>query len=90
MARAKTLEQQIEAYRRLHRHFDLYGSVRVIDFDDASAVEYQALRHLKRRIGVYDLRIAAIAKSQRATLLTRNIADFGQVPGLSIEDWTRP
>ena len=90
MARAKSLEQQIEAYRRLHRHLEIYSGIRVIDFDEPSAVEFQSLRHLKRHIGVYDLRIAAIAKSKQAKLITRNTADFEQVPGLPIADWTRP
>lgn len=89
MARAKTFEQQIEAYRRLHRHLDVYAQIHVIDFDESAAVAFQALKHLKRRIGVYDLRIAAIAISREATLISRNLGDFTQVPGLSVEDWTR-
>jgi len=36
-----------------------------------------------------DLRIAAIVLSRDATLLSGNLADFREVPGLKVEDWTR-
>ncbi|WP_395092089.1 hypothetical protein [Armatimonas sp.] len=35
-----------------------------------------------------DLKIASIALSNQATLLTRNLRDYSKVPGLRCEDWT--
>jgi tRNA(fMet)-specific endonuclease VapC len=86
-SRTRSLEQQIEAYRRLHRHLDVYGTIIVLDFDESSAAEFQRLARRRIRIGTLDLRIAAIVLARDATLLSRNLADFRQVPGLNVEDW---
>lgn len=90
VAGARKLVQLIEAYRRLHQHLDVYRVIRVLDFDEPAAVEYQNLKHLQNRIGAFDLRIASIVISRAATLLTRNRVDFQRVPGLQFADWTRP
>ena len=56
-----------------------------------AAVQAEALvsdlRTQDIRIGTQDLRIAAIALVQGATVVTSNTHDFAQVPGLAIEDW---
>ena len=89
VARARSASQQLEAYRRLRRHLDNYRQVVVVDFDEAAIEEFERLRRTKIRIGTMDVKIAAIALSRSAVLLTRNAADFSRVPNLEFEDWTR-
>jgi tRNA(fMet)-specific endonuclease VapC len=89
MSRARKLAAQVEAYRRLKRHLDNYRSMPVLDFDAKAAAEYDDLRRQKLRIGTVDMKIAAIALANDATLLTRNRLDFKEVRGLKFEDWTR-
>ena len=89
VARARTMEQQAEAYRRLRRHLDNYRQIAVLDFDEAAIEVFQLLRRQRVRTGAMDLKIAAIVLSRDATLLSRNLADFAKVPGLRVEDWTK-
>ena len=88
VARARTLGQQVEAYRRLRRHLDVYRTAKVLDFDEQAATQFQRLKQARLGVGTMDLRIAAIALIHDATVLTRNAVDFGKVPKLQIEDWT--
>lgn len=45
------------------------------------------LERIGRTIGHNDLLIAAHARALNATLVTRNVREFGRVPGLAVEDW---
>ncbi len=87
-AKARTLVQQIDAYRKLRRHLLVYRMIEVLDFDESAAIIFQRLKQSRLRIGTMDLKIAAITLAHDATLLTRNLADFRRVPNLKIEDWT--
>jgi tRNA(fMet)-specific endonuclease VapC len=87
-ARGRSLEQQVNAYRKLKRHLDIYLGLNVLEFTMKAAREFERLRTLRVRIGSMDLKIAAIALTTDATLLTRNLKDFGRVPGLRLENWT--
>ena len=49
---------------------------------------YQEWRSQKIRLGTHDLRIAAICVAHMARLISRNLRDFDQVPGLQVEYWT--
>ena len=62
---------------------------RVLPFDSAAALAYAGLFAVRRRAGrpaaTIDLMIAAIARSQSASLVTRNVADFAGC-GISVID----
>ena len=84
------MEQYVEAVRRLLATLDFLRERTVLAFDDRAAVEFKQLKAAKIRIGTMDLRIASIALVHGATLVTANVSDFRKVPGLAVEDWTKP
>jgi len=88
VARANTTQRQVEAYQRLRAHIERFRKTPLIDYDAAAAAEFDRLRRARVRIGTMDLKIAAIALANDMTLLTRNLTDFGKVPGLRAEDWS--
>jgi tRNA(fMet)-specific endonuclease VapC len=88
-AKARTLLKQVDAYRQLRRHVEMYKLLKVLDFDERAAAEFQNLQRGKTGVGPMDLKIAAIVIVQGATLLSCNLRDFGKVSGLRVEDWTR-
>ncbi|MBE9009427.1 type II toxin-antitoxin system VapC family toxin [Pseudanabaenaceae cyanobacterium LEGE 13415] len=87
-ARAETIGQQVEAYQQLKSQLMNYCVIPILEFDTNAGQEFQRIRKLYPRLGVMDLKIAAIALVNQAVVLTRNQRDFGQIVGLSIEDWT--
>lgn len=88
IARCKEVSEQVVGYQRLHRFLESYRNTPVLDFDDKAALVFSNLRKRKIRIGTMDLKIAAIVIANKAILVTRNLSDFQQVPGLVAEDWT--
>jgi tRNA(fMet)-specific endonuclease VapC len=64
----------------------------VVSFDDSAGTEFDRLRGTKklRKIGRADLLIASIALAHQATLATRNLRHFREVPGLYVENWADP
>ncbi len=61
----------------------------VVAVDGTAAAQFDRLRQIKnlKRIGRADLLIASIALAERATLVTRNLRHFRQIPGLNLENW---
>ncbi len=88
IARCKNLDEQVVGYERLHRFLESYRNTPVVDFDEKAAKVFDELRARKIRIGTRDLKIASIVIANKGLLVTRNLSDFEQVPGLIAEDWT--
>ncbi len=67
--------------------YDMFLSqIAILPFDELCAKAYASLP-FKRH--AFDRLIGAHAKSVDATMVTANLADFDDIPGLKIEDWTR-
>jgi tRNA(fMet)-specific endonuclease VapC len=88
VARARDIAGVLDGYRVFSMLLTFFCQVQVLSFDMGAAAMFNVLRAQKVRIGTMDLRIAAIALTNNLTVLTRNLRDFTQVPGLTVEDWT--
>jgi tRNA(fMet)-specific endonuclease VapC len=87
--RARTRDGIIRGYSMLESILRTYSLAPVLPFDSDALDWFDRLSTQRLRVATMDLRIASIALSRGLILLTRNVSDFGKVPGLSTEDWTR-
>jgi tRNA(fMet)-specific endonuclease VapC len=85
--RANSSRQQVFGYEKLAGLLEYLAEFELAAFDNEAADEFDRLKRSKIRIGTMDLKIAAIALTRRATLLSANLRDFEQVPGLRVENW---
>jgi len=85
---AKNSAGLVRGYALLERLPADYLAFGLLPFDSSAATSYDRLIGLNLRIGTMDLRLAAIALSRQLSVLTRNLRDFGRVPGLLCEDRT--
>lgn len=63
----------------------LFATFPVLPFDQAAAERYRAIPF---RRGTFDRLIAAHALSLDLTLISNNVRDFANIPGLAVENWT--
>ena len=91
LLRKATQSERLErAYRELAEAARLFGRLTILDFDRPAMARFDSLVRQKLNVKKNDLRIAAIALEVGAVVVTRNVRDFGRVPGLLVEDWLRP
>lgn len=79
--------------KTLHLLENFLRPLEVVDFTSADATTYAQLRAKLERagtpIGPLDTLIAAQAVSRKLVLVTNNEREFGRVPGLRLENWSR-
>ena len=71
----RKVSEQLFPYARLGSLISFWNIWRILPFDEAAAVQFQLLRS-RVRIGTQDLKIASIALTHRAKLVTANAIDF--------------
>jgi tRNA(fMet)-specific endonuclease VapC len=88
LARGDVSLERRDAFKEL---LDLF---QVEDYPAAAAADYGEIRagleRAGKRIGPYDLLIAAHARHIRALLVTNNEREFRRVPGLAVQNWLKP
>lgn len=79
-----TLER---AYAYLEETLRALKDAQLLSYTNTADALFIAWRAAKLKVGVQDLRIAAICLAHGAKLITRNARDYAQVPGLNLEVW---
>ncbi|HEV3260536.1 MAG TPA: type II toxin-antitoxin system VapC family toxin [Gemmataceae bacterium] len=88
LRQAQTGPQRITRYSQLQETVELVNQFPIVPFDQTVESHFQQLWSLRLRVGTQDLKMAAVARANRLTLLTRNRRDFGRIPGLGLDDWS--
>jgi len=89
--RAKTAPEVVKAFARFQEALTFYRTVTMLLYDEVAATHFARLRQVfPHHPGTQDLRIAAIALSRNATLVTRNQRDFQGIAELPLADWSVP
>ncbi len=88
IAQLRVVDRHVAAYQRLTQMLEFYCTTPRLPFNDRAVEQFHRLRIARLHIGTMDLKIAAIALAHNATLLSRNLVDFGKISTLHVEDWT--
>lgn len=86
--RASQGKDRINAYTWLQKTLMFFQAFQILPFDNEAEQQYADLVSRRLAIGAQDLKIAAIALSHKAILVTRNQRDFKRIVDLTLQDWT--
>ncbi len=88
LLKAASAAELLRAQNWLLRTEELLEQIHIVPFTQEAATRFEQFQtSALRKIGRADLLIASIALAHRATLVTRNLRHFRQVPGLLLANW---
>lgn len=88
LARAKKNDSRVFAYGELENLRAMYQKFSVWQYTPEAEAVFQIWVKSGIRVSSQDLRIAAIAVTNGAVVLTRNRRHFEKIPGVEFDDWT--
>ncbi len=77
------------AHRFFTRLLSFLYEYRIHTYNDEAALVYSSFPAQVKRLGTQDCRIAASAIAAGWIVVTANLKDFSQIPGVQFEDWSR-
>jgi tRNA(fMet)-specific endonuclease VapC len=80
-------DQIAHGYEELADVIPFLACFTILPYRQSSITRFDHLRGLRLNVGTNDLRIAAIALEHGAVVVTRNLRDFGRIPGITAENW---
>jgi tRNA(fMet)-specific endonuclease VapC len=89
LLKAFSVSDLLKAQEFFSRSETLLNQLPVILIDENAGNQFDRLQSVSkiRKIGRADLLIASIALANQATLVTRNLRHFRQIPHLFLENW---
>jgi tRNA(fMet)-specific endonuclease VapC len=87
LLKAATGAEVLRAQYWLQRTEELLEQLLIIPFDQAASQHFDELNKIYRKLGHNDLLISSIVLANDATLVTRNLKHFRQIPNLKSVNW---
>jgi tRNA(fMet)-specific endonuclease VapC len=89
LLKAANAEQVVRAQGWLEVSETLLRQLLIVPFGDGAVRAFKRLEKQKalKKIGHADLLVASVALANHATLVTRNLRHFRQIPNLDLENW---
>jgi tRNA(fMet)-specific endonuclease VapC len=86
--RARTTRDVIRGYEASSQVLQSCLAAAVLPFDAAAGTAFDGLISRRVRVGNDGPTNCVYRSSRGLTVLSRNLGDFGNAPGLAVEDWT--